>query len=77
MEGTIVKSPSFFVRDISFVQDFEDVQGFTLPTELRTWGHARIVGRTVVNVTHRSYKLHSTLESADFPVSGAELPSAN
>jgi hypothetical protein len=77
MEGTIVKSPSFFVRDISFVQDFEDVQGFTLPSELHTWARARIVGHTVVNVIHRSYKLRFTSESAHIPVSGTELPSAN
>ena len=77
MEGTIVKSPSFFVRDISFVQDFEDVQGFTLPSELHTWARARIVGHTVVNVIHRSYKLRFTSESARIPVSGTEMPTAN
>lgn len=64
MEGAIVKSPSFFVRDISFVQDFEDIQGFTLPTQLRTYSRARIVGRTIVNVIHRSYKLHSDSDPA-------------
>lgn len=64
MEGTLVKSPSFFVRDIKFVQDFEEVQGYTLPTELRTSAQARILGRIVVNVIHRSYSLHSNSEIA-------------
>jgi hypothetical protein len=77
MEGTIVKSPSFFVRDINFVQDFEDVQGFTLPTTLRTWAHARIVGRTIVNVIHRSYKLHAVSESVHPSVLGTEMSTAN
>jgi hypothetical protein len=77
MEGTIVKSPSFFIRDINFVQDFEDVQGFTLPSELHTWAHARIVGHTVVNVIHRSYKLRFAPESAHLPTSAAEMSSAN
>lgn len=77
MEGAIVKSPSFFVRDINFVQDFEDVQGFTLPTELHTTARARMVGHTVVNVIHRSYKLHTALVSAHLPVAGTEMPNAN
>lgn len=73
MEGTIVKSPSFFVREINFVQDFEDVEGFTLPTELHTSARARIVGRTIVNVIHRTYKLHPGSESSQLPATEAEM----
>src|SRR5215470_8682246 len=30
-EGTLAKSPSFFVKKISFTQDYADVTGFSLP----------------------------------------------
>ncbi|PSH04793.1 MAG: hypothetical protein CXZ00_05335 [Acidobacteria bacterium] len=64
MEGTLVKSPSMFVRDINFVQDFEEFEGFTLPTELHSWARARFIGRTMVNIVHRSYKLQRDSERA-------------
>ena len=30
VEGSVVKSPSFFVKHIEFVQEYADVQSFTL-----------------------------------------------
>ena len=55
-EGTIVKSPSFFIRKIEFVQDYADVDHFTLPVHLHSTALARFVGRTVVDVFHRQYQ---------------------
>ncbi len=57
-EGAI-KSPSFFVKNIDFVQDFVDVAGFTFPEKMRSTAKARIIGRAVVNVLHRGYKLEA------------------
>jgi hypothetical protein len=54
-EGTVVKSPSFFIRKIEFVQDYADVARFTLPVHLHTTARARFVGRAVVDVFHRQY----------------------
>ncbi len=56
-EGTVSKSPSFFIRKIEFVQDFDDIGGFTLPVAMRSTTKARIIGRAIVNVFHRSYSL--------------------
>jgi hypothetical protein len=55
-EGTVVKSPSFFIRKIEFVQDYADVNHFTLPVHLHTTALARFVGRAVVDVFHRQYQ---------------------
>ncbi len=55
-EGTVVKSPSFFVRKIEFVQDYADVDHFTLPIHLHSTARARFVGRTVIDVFHRQYQ---------------------
>lgn len=56
-EGTMVKSPSFWVKKIEFVQNFDDFEGITLPTTMHSTAKARIIGRTIVNVTHRDYRL--------------------
>ena len=57
MEGTLAKSPSFFIKKLEFTQEFEDVDGFTFPTTLRSSAKARIIGRTIVDVVHRGYKV--------------------
>jgi hypothetical protein len=56
-EGTVSKSPSFFIRKIDFVQDFEDINGFTVPVAMRSTTKARIIGRAIVSVFHRAYML--------------------
>jgi hypothetical protein len=67
-EGTLVKSPSWFVKKIEFVQDYAEVGGFTLPVHLRSLAKARIVGRTLVDVVHRDYHA-TTSEAAVIPAS--------
>lgn len=56
VEGSVVKSPSFFVKHIDFWQDYTDVQSFTLPTHMHSEAKARIVGRTIVDIVHRDYQ---------------------
>lgn len=56
VEGNVVKSPSFFVKHIEFVQDYADVQSFTLPVHFHSEAKARIVGRTIVDIVHRDYQ---------------------
>ena len=57
VEGSVVKTPSFFLRRIDFVQDFAEVDGFTVPTELHSTARAHIIGRAVVSIVHRGYRL--------------------
>lgn len=59
IEGSAAKSPSFFVRKLEFVQDFADVDGFTVPTVLKSVAKARIIGRTLFNIVHRSYQVRA------------------
>lgn len=56
VEGSIVKSPSFFVKHVDFWQDYTDVQSFTLPSHTHSVAKARIVGRTIVDIVHRDYQ---------------------
>src|SRR5215471_21630475 len=47
-----VKSPSLFVKKIDFVQDFAEVNGYTIPTHMHSEAKAAIVGPTVVDVVN-------------------------
>jgi hypothetical protein len=70
MEGTLAKSPSFFVKSLEFTQEFTDVDGFTFPTTLRSSAKARIIGRTLVAVVHKGYKVR--LAAPTEAMSGAQ-----
>lgn len=64
-EGHVVKSPSLFVKKIDFVQEYADVNGFTLPVHLHTEAKATLVGRTIVDIVNRDYQpLPSSLQPA-------------
>jgi hypothetical protein len=64
-KGTMVKSPSFFIRKIEFEQDYEDVGDLTVPVHLRSTAKARLVGRVVIEVTMRDYSLLAQNEVAE------------
>lgn len=64
-EGKIVKSPSFFVKNIEFLQDFADFGSFTFPVRIHSEATARIVGRTVVDIFNRDFQpVANTTETA-------------
>ncbi len=54
-EGTLVRSPSFFIKKLGFVQDYDDFAGFTLPVHIRSFAKTRLLGRAVVDIFHRDY----------------------
>jgi len=62
-EGRVVKSPSFFVKKIDFVQDYAQVGEFNLISHIHTVAEARIVGRTVVDITHTDYKTRNVVQA--------------
>jgi hypothetical protein len=55
-EGQMVKSPSFFVKNIEFVQDYGECGPFSLPVHIHSEAKTRLVGRAVVEVSHSSYR---------------------
>jgi len=55
-EGVMVKSPSFFIKKIEFVQDYADFDGFSLPVHIHSDTRARIIGRALVDVYHSDYQ---------------------
>lgn len=56
-EGKPVKSPSLFVKRVEFVQDYQDIDQFTLPLHIHSEAVARIVGRTIVDINYSDYRL--------------------
>ena len=62
-QGRIVKSPSFFIKKIDFMQDYATLDGFTLPVHTHSEAQTRIIGRAVVDVTNREYHTQSAAAS--------------
>ena len=54
-EGSMVKSPSFFVRGIDFFQDYVRVGGFTLVAHMHSSAKVRFIGRAIVDVYQNDY----------------------
>ena len=55
-EGQVVKSPSLFIKKLEFVQDYADIGSFTFPSHIHTDATARVIGRAIVDITHRDYQ---------------------
>jgi hypothetical protein len=55
-EGSIVKSPSLFIKSIHFVQDYVDIAGFTFPSHIHSEAKTRIVGSAVVDIYDQDYQ---------------------
>ena len=53
--GTLVKSPSFFLKKIDFVQEYADFGPFTFPVHMHTEADTRLVGRAIIDVEQRDY----------------------
>lgn len=62
--GELVKSPSFFVKKLEFVQDYADFGGFTFPVHVKSEAKTRLVGRARVEITTRDYTPVSMQPSA-------------
>ncbi len=63
-EGRLVKSPSFFLKKVEFVQDFADIDSFTLPVHIHSEAQARFVGHTIVDIYQSDYQPAATGFSA-------------
>jgi hypothetical protein len=70
-EGRVVKSPSIFVKKIDFVQDFADVDGYTLPTHIHSEAKAAIIGMTVVDIVNTDCQPVLMLTAASAGASGS------
>lgn len=64
VEGRVVKSPSLFVKKIDFVQEYADIDGFTLPVHMHSEAKAALVGKTIVDITNHDYRPLAASEAA-------------
>ena len=58
-EGTPIKSPSLFIKQAEFVQDFDDFEQYTLPTHLCSTAKTRVIGRALLDIVYSSYQFSS------------------
>jgi len=64
-EGTLAKTQSFFIKKIEFVQDYADLEGYTLPVHARSVAETRVLGRAVVEIATDGYDLSLADASAE------------
>jgi hypothetical protein len=69
-EGTLVKTQSFFVKRIEFVQDYADVEGYTLPVHARSVAKTRLLGRALVDIATGDYDLKISTTTASAQAGG-------
>lgn len=55
-EGWLVKSPSFFVKKIHFVQDFADIGSFTFSVHIHSEAQVRLLGSAIVDIYQHDYQ---------------------
>ncbi len=68
VEGRAIKSPSLFIKQIEFNQDYADVGAFTFPVHIRSEVSTRIVGRAIVDIYQSDYQpVASTTQTAQTP----------
>ena len=70
-EGTLVKTQSFFVKRVEFVQDYADIDGYTLPVHASSVAKTRLVGRALVEIANDDYDF-SAAASAAGPAGGSQ-----
>lgn len=76
-EGRLVKSPSVFIKRIDFVQDYTQVGEFNLISHIHSTAETRLVGPTVVNITHSDYRPKSVTPVATTSTGGmSPMPAA-
>ena len=75
-QGTITKTPSFFIKRIKFTQDYAIVAGFTLPTHTHSEADTRLVGKAIVDIVHRDYQPQISSADDSQPVSIASADGA-
>ena len=63
-EGTMVRTQSFFVKRIEFVQDYADLEGYTLPVHAHSLAQTRLLGRAVVEIATDGYDLNPALAAS-------------
>ena len=61
-EGKMVKSPSFFVKNIEFSQQYSEVGGFDMVTHVHSTAETRIVGTAIVDITHSDVQAQSIFD---------------
>ncbi len=63
VKGRLVKSPSFFIRHVEFVQDYADFDGFTMPVRLHSVIAARVLGKVILDVSTQDYSVSAEAEA--------------
>jgi len=71
-EGTLVKTQSLFLKRIEFVQDYADIDGYTLPVHASSVAKTRLVGRALVEIANDDYDFSTAASAASSAPGGSQ-----
>ena len=74
IEGQPAKSPSFWIKSVQFVHNYEKSGSFWLPVSDRSETEARIFGSTEVTIEYFNYNLDASSLSATAEPVGTSIP---
>jgi hypothetical protein len=59
LEGRLVKSPSFFVKNVDIVRKYEQIEGAVMPVALETRAEVRFLGEATLRMTYSYTEIDS------------------
>ena len=55
--GHLAKSPSFWIKSVDFVRQYQKIDGFWLPTNERSIAKVKIFGTNTLTIDYQDYKV--------------------
>jgi hypothetical protein len=52
VQGRLVKSPSFWVKDVNIVRSYSRLEGLVVPVTLDSTAHIRLIGSATLHMTY-------------------------
>ena len=65
MNGRLVKSPSFWVRDVDVTWKFATIGGYVVPVEMSTDGRVRLFGKSTFRMTYQYVSIDGQATTAN------------
>jgi len=64
LEGKLAKSPSFWVKSVTIVKQYERIEGFALPTEIESIADVKFVGQSSFSMRYQYREVNGRVMTA-------------
>jgi hypothetical protein len=63
--GTLVKKPSFFLKSVAFVRDYQIVDGVSVPKQVQSIVDTRLIGKAELTIDYSNFVVDGLTDSSD------------